>query len=50
MKKRVKKMNEVLILAIIWMNIENAMLNKNKPHTKDKYYLIPHNSNIVTAQ
>ena len=21
-------MNEVLILAIIWMNIENAMLNK----------------------
>ena len=33
--------NEVLIDAIIWMNLENIMLSKIKQSQKYKYYMIP---------
>lgn len=39
--------NEVLILAIAWINLENFMLSATIQTQKDKYYMIPLMWNIL---
>ena len=42
--------NEVLIDAIIWMNLENILLSERSQSQKTLYYMIPFISDIQNSR